>query len=919
MNASPPTGAAALQQRLAAALRDSASFGPECRSVRVIETHISWVYLTGTHAYKVKKAVDFGFLDFTSLDARRHYCEEELRLNRRTAPRLYLDVVPIAGSVDRPVVGGSGPALEWAVRMREFPQQALLSELLARGELTAAHIDALAATVARFHDEAARVPADRPWGSAGDVLGVALANFEELRPRLDDPADLAQLAQLEAWTRREHAARGSTWEARRRDGRVRECHGDLHLGNIALVDGEITPFDCIEFNERMRWIDVVSEIAFTVMDLQHRGRPDHAQRFLDAWLAHSGDYAGLGVLRYYLAYRAMVRAKVAGLRAAQAPPGTTRSAALGDCRAHVALARKEAAPGRPAVVITHGLSGSGKTTLSQALLERIGALRLRSDVERKRLQGLAPGARTGAGIDSGLYAPDATRATYDRLLSLARGIVDSGRIALVDAAFLSRWQRDAFRALADRLDLPFVIVDFVASEATLRRRIAARAAEGRDASEADVSVLAHQLRHREPLQGDELAFVVTWDAEQPPELAQAADAWRRVVQRLDGDECAPGAANAGTDPDPDLAPDLAPDPGLDARIAFLSQPQSYPEPVTRVLRVQTHLSWVFLTDDHAYKLKKPVRSDFVDLRTIADRRRNCRAEVRLNRRLAPDVYIGAIPLTCDASGRLAIGGDGDVVDWLVKMRRLPQDRMLDRIIVAGHAASVDVDAIVQPLCRLYRAAAPAAMSPEAYVQGLAAEIRATRDELRKPAWALPADVIERTALLQLRMVEHGDKDGDGAALLGGRAASGRIVEGHGDLRPEHVCMTSPPRIIDCLEFSRTLRSLDAVDELAYLALECERLGAPELRERIFDAYRRIGDDDPPAPLVDFYQSYRASIRAKIAIWHLRDPALQQMPKWRAQALEYLRLAATHAERCAEAGAGAPPPQPPPSSTSDPPR
>ena len=471
MDAPPPAEAAALQQRLAAALRDPASFGPACTSVRVIETHISWVYLTGTHAYKVKKAVAFGFLDFTTLESRRRYCEEELRLNRRTAAQIYLDVVPITGSVDRPVVDGEGPALEWAVRMREFPQQALLSEMLGRGELTPAHVDALAITVARFHEGAARVPADRPWGSAADVLDVALANFAELRPRLGQPADREDLARLEDWTRREHAARGADWEARRAGGRVRECHGDLHLGNIALVEGAVTPFDCIEFSDRMRWIDVASEVAFTVMDLQYRGRHDLAQRFLNGYLEHGGDYPGLAVLRFYLAYRAMVRAKVAGLLAAQAPPGAARSARLADCRAHIALAGREAAPCTPAVVITHGLSGSGKTTLSQCLLERIGAIRVRSDVERKRLEGLPPDARTSAGIEAGIYAPDATRATYDRLLDLARTIVDAGWIALVDAAFLSRWQRDAFRTLADELDVPFVIVDFVASESTLRSRI----------------------------------------------------------------------------------------------------------------------------------------------------------------------------------------------------------------------------------------------------------------------------------------------------------------------------------------------------------------------------------------------------------------------------------------------------------------
>ncbi len=741
---------------------------------------------------------------------------------------------------------------------------------------------------------------------------MALANFAELRPRIDDRADLADLAALEGWTRREHAARGATWESRRASGLVRECHGDLHLGNIALVDDEVTLFDCIEFNERMRWIDVVSDIAFTVMDLQHRGRRDLAQRLLNAYLERTGDYSGLAVLPYYLAYRAMVRAKVAGLRAAQMSPGDARSAALADCRAHLALARTEAEAGSPAIVITRGLSGSGKTTLSQALLERIGALRLRSDVERKRLQGLPADARTGADIDAGIYAPDASRATYARLLSVARTIAGAGRIALVDAAFLSRWQRDAFRALADELDVPLVIVEFVASEATLRRRIVERGAAGNDASDADLSVLAHQLRHQEPLDEDERALAVSWDAEQPLARAQAVDAWRGVAQRL-------GIDDPPRDPLTDPPEDPPGDPGLDAKLAFLSRPPSYPEPTTRVERVQTHLSWVFLTDAHAYKLKKPARSDFVDLRTVADRRRNCRAEVRLNRRLAPDVYLGAVPLTCDAAGRLAINGDGDVVDWLVRMRRLPQDRMLDRIIASGLASTIDVDAIVQPLCRLYRAAPPVAMPAAAYLEALAAEIDATQLALREPGYALPADTLDRIAALQSRVLAR-DR-----ASIGDRATAGRIVEGHGDLRPEHVCMLSPPRIIDCLEFSRELRSLDAADELAYLALECERLGAPDLRERIFDAYRRLSGDTVPEALIDFYQSYRACIRARIAIWHWRDPALRGIPKWRVQALDYLRLALAHADRSAQtdaraghAGAAAAT-QPPASSTSDPPR
>jgi uncharacterized protein len=521
------------QARLFAALQNPACFGGGVQRVTALETHISYVLLTGAYAYKIKKAVNFGFLDFTTLAARRFFCEEEVRLNRRLAPDLYLDVVPITGSIDAPRLGGAGHALEYAVRMREFSQDALASRLLARGELPPEDIDALAAAVARFHGAVEVAAPGGGFGAPEGVYRTAQDNFRTLRPLLTDASERAEIDALAAWTEREASARRGALLRRVEEGFVRECHGDLHLGNIARIDGRLTIFDCIEFSPGFRWIDVMSEVAFTVMDLEYRDRRDLARRFLNAYLEHTGDYGGLSVLRFYLVYRALVRAKVARLRAGQLASGEQR-AALDDYQSHVRLARGYAEAHRPAIVITHGLSGSGKTTLSQALLEMFGAVRVRSDVERKRLHGMDARQRDRHGIEDGLYAGAATEATYQRLAELSRTIVAAGFVAIADAAFLKRSQRELFRALASELGVPFVIVDFAASEATLRERIARRAAAGTDASDADLAVLEHQLRIQDPLAPGEQSDVAAYDAEAPLGRAKEPAVWRSVRERIEG-------------------------------------------------------------------------------------------------------------------------------------------------------------------------------------------------------------------------------------------------------------------------------------------------------------------------------------------------------------------------------------------------
>jgi predicted kinase len=310
---------------------------------------------------------------------------------------------------------------------------------------------------------------------------------------------------------------------------VRECHGDLHLGNIAVIEGCPTPFDCIEFNAALRWIDVMSEVAFLLMDLADHGRADLASRFLNAYLEVTGDYGGLEVLRYYQVYRALVRAKVNALRARQAQVSRAEKRRLARLvRDYLDLAAGYTTPRPLALMITHGVSGSGKTSATQSLIECAGVVRIRSDVERKRLHGLAPLARSGSGMGRGIYTPEANVATYAHLERLARQILASGMPVVVDAAFLKRAEREAFRALAIDMGVPFVILGFTAPAELLAARVAARAASGRDASEAGVSVIARQLATREPLAPEELSATFTLDTSRPV----TPRTWRRLLARL---------------------------------------------------------------------------------------------------------------------------------------------------------------------------------------------------------------------------------------------------------------------------------------------------------------------------------------------------------------------------------------------------
>jgi aminoglycoside phosphotransferase family enzyme/predicted kinase len=495
-------------ERLIEALRQPGLLDDEASDVTVLQTHISWVLLTGPWAYKLKKPVNLGFLDFSSLDKRRWYCEEELRLNRRLAPDLYLDVVPILGTPEAPRLHGAGKAIEYTVRMKRFPQEALLPKVMERGQLQTRHIDALANTVADFHDRVARAPASSPWGTPDRVQAPPRDNLDYLAGLAAEPPRKAQLQRLQKWTDDESIARCPDFAARRRDGLVRECHGDLHLGNMVLIDDEVRVFDCIEFNEDFRWIDVISDVAFAAMDLEHRGRADFARRFLNAYLERTGDYGGLAVLPYYLVYRALVRALVDAIRSGQVRDNSKEAKRLDEeLHGYLDLAELRTRPCHPTLTITFGVTGSGKTSGTQPLVEREGAIRIRSDVERKRLFGLKPDEPSRAVFGRGIYSCEATDRTYRRLADCAATVIRAGFPVVVDATFLTRRRRQRFHKLAEELGVPFRIAEFEADEATLRGRVEDRLRQGKDASEANVAVLLDQLKVRESLGADERNYL----------------------------------------------------------------------------------------------------------------------------------------------------------------------------------------------------------------------------------------------------------------------------------------------------------------------------------------------------------------------------------------------------------------------------
>ncbi len=506
------TTQAPLQPAWLDSLSRPATYPHPVSQIQLSETHISWVALTGDWAYKLKKPVDFGFVDFSTLELRRAACHEEIRLDRRTAPELYVDVVSLTEEPAGPRFGGTGPVLEYAVRMRQFAQEDMLDQCLERGELSDDVIDALAGEVAELHRQADVASNEVPFGSPDTIHEAVQACLDHLLKVPTGDSLRIQFDKLNEWTNSEWLRLKDTFAERKRHGWVRECHGDLHLGNLVLYRGKPTLFDCLEFNPALRWIDVISDVAFLVMDLFDRKAAPLAWRVLNKWLHQTGDYDGLHLLKYYQAYRALVRAKVAALRLNQpdlSPDNIRHQQEL--LRSYADLASILTRPGRPAILLMQGVSGSGKSFIAGQLSSSLGAVQIRSDIERKRLSGAWPPRDNSPVPSTEMYSPTATRQTYLRLQTLTRDIVGAGYSVIVDATFQRHSDRLSFAGIADELGVPMIIVLCHAPEAVLRERVSQRQSNGQDPSDADITVLEQQLAHWEPLDVAELQRSVSID------------------------------------------------------------------------------------------------------------------------------------------------------------------------------------------------------------------------------------------------------------------------------------------------------------------------------------------------------------------------------------------------------------------------
>lgn len=488
--------AEALVRRLAAR---PGAFPHASGRIEILETHISWIILTGQYAYKIKKPLNLDFLDFSSVSSRQYYCQEELRLNCRFAPEIYLDVVAIGGDPEQPEIGAS-PVLEYAVRMSQFPSEARLDRVLARNLISQRDMSTFGQSVARLHHSAPVAAADGYYGSFRAISQAAEQNFSTLRKICTERTIVEQLRLLGDWTSRATIDLRAVFAQRLFEGKIRECHGDLHTENMVLLDRRIVAFDCLEFNAGLRWIDVMSEAGFLMMDLLRCGRSVLAFAFLNRYLEGSGDYRGIRVLPFYLVYRAIVRAKVAAVRSRQLPEGEN----FQDVSRYLEWAESLISSGRrPVLVITHGLSGSGKTFLSSQLMNKLPAIRIRSDIVRKQSHGLDELEQSKSKTGSGIYSLEADQATYRKLAELAGISLDSGFNVIVDATFLLAHQRKLFRELSRASGARFIILCCETTQQILIERIQQRFTDRSDASEANLEVLLSQQSNLEPVTLDE--------------------------------------------------------------------------------------------------------------------------------------------------------------------------------------------------------------------------------------------------------------------------------------------------------------------------------------------------------------------------------------------------------------------------------
>jgi uncharacterized protein len=479
--------------------------------IQLIQTHISYVLLTGDYAYKLKKAVNFGFLDFSTLEKRKHFCYEELRLNQRGAAELYLEVLPVTVVDDQHHLGGTGKPVEYVLKMRQFPQDWLFSTLFEQGKLTEAHLEDLGRVVAEYHAQSPTNDYIRSFGEVPQVRAAIDENYQQTNKYIGGPQTQQQFEATKKYTDNFFVERPQVFTSRIENNFIRECHGDLHLRNMALWDDKIALFDCIEFNEPFRFVDVMYDVAFTVMDLEARHRSDLANAFLNTYVEQTGDWEGLQVLPLYLSRQAYVRAKVTSFLLDDPNiPATAQEEAAKTAAAYYTQAYDYTQPQQGKLILMSGVSGSGKSTTAKYLARKLPAIQIRSDAVRKHLGGISLQERGG----DDLYTAEMTEKTYARLLNLGMMLAKQGFTVILDAKYDKQHLRQDAIAQAEKHQIPLQIVYCTAPVEVMRSRLAQRTG---DIADATVDLLPLQLQQAEEFTPDEQPYVQVWDTTQPPE------------------------------------------------------------------------------------------------------------------------------------------------------------------------------------------------------------------------------------------------------------------------------------------------------------------------------------------------------------------------------------------------------------------
>jgi aminoglycoside phosphotransferase family enzyme/predicted kinase len=482
---------------------------PVAGEVKLVQTHISYVLLTGDFAYKLKKPLNFGFLDFSTLEKRQHFCQEELRLNQRGAAELYLEVLPIVQVGDRFQLGGEGEPVEYVLKMRQFPQDRLLVDLFDRGEVTADLVRQLALAIAAFHTQLETSDYIRSFGAVERVREAFDENYSQTELYIGGPQTQEQFEQTRQATDRIFAERRELLNSRIRQHWIRECHGDLHLGNICYWNDTFLLFDCIEFNEPFRFVDVIYDIAYIVMDFQMRQRPDLSAVFLNTYIEQTGDWEGLQLLPLYVSRQSYVRAKVMSfLLGDPSVPSEVKQTASDTAAKYYHLAWQCLQPRQGKLFVMSGLSGSGKSTVAGQLAQQLDAIHIRSDAVRKHLAGIPLDRRgdVAGSYGSGIYTPEMTAKTYDRLLELGILLAEQGFPVVLDAKYDRKDLRQVLQKQAERHRIPFTFVACTAPIETVRQWLQNRT---EDIADATADMLTTQQQTFEPLTDEELAQAVT--------------------------------------------------------------------------------------------------------------------------------------------------------------------------------------------------------------------------------------------------------------------------------------------------------------------------------------------------------------------------------------------------------------------------